>query len=146
MRDRIGSEQCGQAHQQQSLLARREIARLRHVFVLLRQPAQPLHNARVNRARVEIEVAPTHARLVAPAQPLRAGQVDEEPGAFARRRDEGKRRRPVLELLRRPFHLIRREIAGVEAHQHQRVEVDLLERDSGLRERAGAERFLRRQF
>src|SRR5439155_27152651 len=82
---------------------------------------------------------PAPRRLGAPAHALRAGQIDEESGALPWRRRERQRRRPVLELTRGPLDLIRREVAGVEPHQHQRIQVHLLERNAGLRKRAGPE-------
>ena len=91
-----------------------------------------LDDARVHRTRVEEQHAPADARLVAPAQALRCPvrSTIERRAPSPGGGDERQRRRPVLELARDPFDLVRREVAGIEAHQQQRLQILLLERDA----------------
>ena len=99
--------------------------------VLLGQPAHPLDHAAVDRAGVEEQDPPARRRLVLAPQAAVAGEVDVEIGAGARRRHQRQRRRPVLELARHPIDLVGGEVAGIEAHQQQRLQVDVLDADAG---------------
>src|SRR6059058_2175006 len=105
MRDGVRAEQRGESHQQQSLLARRQITRLRDILVVLGQPPHALDDTSIDRARIKEQVAPTGMWLVATAQALRAGKIDKETATFTGRRHQRQRRRPVLELARRPLDL-----------------------------------------
>ena len=137
--DGLRPEQRGEAHQQQALLAHRQLAGSHRAVVLLGQPAHPLDDAAVDRAGVEEQDPPARRRLVLAAQAAIAGEVDVEIGAGARRRHQRQRRRPVLELARDPLDLVGGEVAGIEAHQQQRLQVDLLDADAGPAEPAGPE-------
>ena len=93
---------------------------------------KPLDDARVDGRGVEEHDAAARPARVRAGAARRAGKVDEEGRALGRRRRQRERGRPVLELARDPLDLVGREIARVEAHEQQRLQVLLLERHAGL--------------